>query len=416
MEEGRIIKALSGFYYVQTENGVVECRARGRFRKEGTSPLVGDCVSIVREQGKGTVDTILPRRNAFIRPAVANMDVLVVLASCAIPQTEPFLIDRILTIAARQDVPCLVCVNKDDLAPAAPLADIYRKAGIPTIVTSAATGEGIEALRAQIAGKFAVFTGNSGVGKSSVLNALAPELALPVGEVSQKLGRGRHTTRHIELFSLPGGTYIADTPGFSSFDTDRMDAIPEEELAQTALVVRPEKDETFLRKNARLTAEGALATVMRVKKRALMRETALVTGYGRIGREMTARLCALGMFVIVCARSEEQMRMAHAAGAHPVPLAQIAAACRQADVIINTIPAHVLGDAALAETARDTPIIELASAPYGLEMQKAVKLGLQVCVESGLPGRYAPLDAGEALFDALTRAMGTRKEDAQCAT
>ena len=194
---------------------------------------------IVREQGKGTVDTILPRRNALIRPAVANVDVLVVLASCAIPQTEPFLIDRILTIAARQDVPCLVCVNKDDLAPAAPLAEIYRKAGIPTIVTSAATGEGIETLRAQIAGKFAVFTGNSGVGKSSVLNALAPELALPVGEVSQKLGRGRHTTRHIELFSLPGGTYIADTPGFSSFDTDRMDAIPKEELAQTFVEFLP---------------------------------------------------------------------------------------------------------------------------------------------------------------------------------
>ena len=239
MEEGRIIKALSGFYYVQTENGVVECRARGRFRKEGTSPLVGDRVSIVREQGKGTVDAILPRRNALIRPAVANVDVLVVLASCAIPQTEPFLIDRILTIAARQDVPCLVCVNKDDLAPAAPLADIYRKAGIPTLVTSAATGEGIEALRAQIAGKFAVFTGNSGVGKSSVLNALAPELALPVGEVSQKLGRGRHTTRHIELFALPSGTYIADTPGFSSFDTDRMDAIPKEELAQTFVEFLP---------------------------------------------------------------------------------------------------------------------------------------------------------------------------------
>ena len=239
MEEGRIIKALSGFYYVQTENSVVECRARGRFRKEGTSPLVGDRVSIVREQGKGTVDAILPRRNALIRPAVANVDVLVVLASCAIPQTEPFLIDRILTIAARQDVPCLVCVNKDDLAPAAPLADIYRKAGIPTLVTSAATGEGIEDLRVQITGKFAVFTGNSGVGKSSVLNALAPELALPVGEVSQKLGRGRHTTRHIELFALSGGTYIADTPGFSSFDTDRMDAIPKEELAQTFVEFLP---------------------------------------------------------------------------------------------------------------------------------------------------------------------------------
>ena len=233
MEEGRIIKALSGFYYVQTQAGVVECRARGRFRKDGTSPLVGDRVQITRAGKSGTVDAVLPRRNALIRPAVANVDVLVVLASCAIPQTEPFLIDRIVTIAARQDVPCLICVNKDDLAPAAPLADIYRKAGIPTLVTSAATGEGLEALRAHIRGKFAVFTGNSGVGKSSVLNALAPELALPVGEVSQKLGRGRHTTRHIELFSLPGGMYIADTPGFSSFDTDRMDAIPKEELAQT---------------------------------------------------------------------------------------------------------------------------------------------------------------------------------------
>ena len=189
--------------------------------------------------------------------------------------------------------------------------------------------------------------------------------------------------------------------------------VKEEELAQAARVVRPEKNEAFLRKNARLTAEGALATVMRGKKRALMSETALVTGYGRIGQELTVRLCAMGMFVIVCARSETQMRMAHAAGAHPVPLAQIETACRQADVILNTIPAHVLGDAALAAMPRDTPIIELASAPYGLEMQKAVKLGLQVCVESGLPGRYAPLDAGEALFDALISAMTTREGEAQ---
>ena len=189
--------------------------------------------------------------------------------------------------------------------------------------------------------------------------------------------------------------------------------VKEEELAQAAQVVRPERNEAFLRKKARLTAEGALATVMRVKKRALMRETALVTGYGRIGQELTVRLCAMGMFVIVCARSETQMRMAHAAGAHPVPLAQIETACRQADVILNTIPAHVLGDAALAAMPRDTPIIELASAPYGLEMQKAVKLGLQVCVESGLPGRYAPLDAGEALFDALISAMTTQEGETQ---
>ena len=185
--------------------------------------------------------------------------------------------------------------------------------------------------------------------------------------------------------------------------------VGEEELPQAAQIVRPERDEAFLRKNARLTAEGALATVMRVKRRALMRETALVTGYGRIGQEMTARLCAMGMFVMVCARSESQMRLAHAAGAHPVPLAQIEKVCGQADVIVNTIPAHVLGDAALEAVPRDVPIIELASAPYGMNMQKAVQLGLQVCVESGLPGRYAPQDAGEALFDAMISAMTKRE-------
>ena len=256
-------------------------------------------------------------------------------------------------------------------------------------------------------------------GLGGMLCLLLPVVVCWAGVVLVFFGERKLSARTLILSSL---IFLFVEAMFQLFRISGVNAVlaggdvKEEELAQTALVVRPEKDETFLRKNARLTAEGALATVMRVKKRALMRETALVTGYGRIGREMTARLCALGMFVIVCARSEEQMRMAHAAGAHPVPLAQIAAACRQADVIINTIPAHVLGDAALAATARDTSIIELASAPYGLEMQKAVKLGLQVCVESGLPGRYAPLDAGEALFDALTRAMGTRKEDAQCAT
>ena len=185
--------------------------------------------------------------------------------------------------------------------------------------------------------------------------------------------------------------------------------VKEEELPQAAQVIRPERDEAFLRKNARLTAEGALATVMRVKKRALMGETALVTGYGRIGQEMTARLCAMGMFVMVCARNENQMRMAHVAGAHPVPLAQIGKVCRQADVIINTIPAHVLSAEVLESVPRDTPIIELASAPYGLEMKEAVRLGMQVCVESGLPGRYAPLDAGQALFDAMMSAM-TKQE------
>lgn len=230
MEEYRIIKALSGFYYVQTEDGVVECRARGRFRLQDQSPLVGDFVRITRQGDKGVLEALLPRKNAFIRPAVANIDQLVVLASCAIPVTEPFLIDRVLAIAQLQNVPALVVVNKDDLAPAQPLAEIYRRAGVPVLVTSAETGEGIEALREALAGKLSCLTGNSGVGKSSLLNRACPQLQLPVGEVSEKLGRGRHTTRHIELYSLGSNTFVADTPGFSAFDTERMELVHKEQL------------------------------------------------------------------------------------------------------------------------------------------------------------------------------------------
>ena len=230
MEEYRIIKALSGFYYVQTEDGVVECRARGRFRRQDQSPLVGDFVRITRQGDKGVLEALLPRKNAFIRPAVANIDQLVVLASCAIPVTEPFLIDRVLAIAQLQNVPALVVVNKDDLAPAQPLAEIYRRAGVPVLVTSAETGEGIEALREALAGKLSCLTGNSGVGKSSLLNRACPQLQLPVGEVSEKLGRGRHTTRHIELYGLGSNTFVADTPGFSAFDTERMELVHKEQL------------------------------------------------------------------------------------------------------------------------------------------------------------------------------------------
>ena len=227
---GRIVKALSGFYYVQTQEQLVECKARGRFRKEGITPLVGDWVEITVEHGKGMVEEIHPRKNAFIRPAVANLDLLVLLVSDAIPVTEPFLIDRITAIAGDQNVPVVICVNKSDLESGARLADIYTKAGYDVVTTSAVTGAGIDRLRALIAGRVVAFSGNSGVGKSSILNCLAPALQLQTGEVSQKLGRGRHTTRHIELFALDHQTYVADTPGFSSFDTEMMDAILKENL------------------------------------------------------------------------------------------------------------------------------------------------------------------------------------------
>ena len=227
---GRILRSLSGFYDVQTPEGLVTCRARGILRKEGNSPLTGDMVSITLEKGKGMVESIAPRRNSFVRPAVANVDTLVVFAANVNPVTEPFLIDRVAAIAGDQNVEVVLCVNKCDLDPAIDLVRIYEKAGFTVICTSAETGEGVEALRSILNGKLTAFTGNSGVGKSSILNRMCPELQLPVGEVSEKLGRGRHTTRHVELYSLGEDTYVADTPGFSSFDTDQMDIILKENL------------------------------------------------------------------------------------------------------------------------------------------------------------------------------------------
>ena len=228
--EGRILRSLSGFYDVQTADGLVTCRARGILRKEGNSPLTGDLVEITVERGKGMVEKILPRKNKFIRPAVANINALVVFAANVNPITEPYLIDRVAAIAGDQNVPVILCINKCDLDPAVDLVRIYEHAGFRVICTSAETGEGVQELKESISGKLVAFTGNSGVGKSSILNSLAPELNLATGEVSEKLGRGRHTTRHVELYRLGEDTYVADTPGFSSFDTDQMDIILKENL------------------------------------------------------------------------------------------------------------------------------------------------------------------------------------------
>lgn len=227
---GRIVRSISGFYDVQTPEGLVTCRGRGSLRKQHESPLTGDMVEITVEGGKGMVEKILPRRNRFIRPAVANVDALVVFAANVNPVTEPFLIDRVAAIAGDQEVAVYIVINKCDLDPAVDLARIYQNAGFPVIVASAETGEGVEELRRLILGKLTAFTGNTGVGKSSMLNRLCPELNLATGEVSEKLGRGRHTTRHVELFSLGKDTYVADTPGFASFDTEQMDVILKDNL------------------------------------------------------------------------------------------------------------------------------------------------------------------------------------------
>jgi len=178
-----------------------------------------------------------------------------------------------------------------------------------------------------------------------------------------------------------------------------------QELASAQSAVNPSHDEGFLQANAQLTAEGAVFRAMQRQGCALLGSTCVVTGFGRIGRALAQRLTALGAFVIVCARSEAQMQLSHDMGAHPMPISRTAAAVAQADVVFNTVPARVLGEEALHAAGADTLVIELASAPYGLDMELAARLGVMVALESGLPGHYAPNEAGAALFEAAQRAV-----------
>ena len=232
------------------------CRARGKLRHQKQSPLVGDRVQFTpQDDGSGALDAILPRRNAFQRPAVANIDQLVVIASGAIPVTDPFLADRILSLAEAKGCTPILCFNKWDLAAPEELVQVYEAAGIPTLRVSAATGLGIEELRSLIAGKISAFTGNSGVGKSSILNALEPDFGLATGEISTKLGRGRHTTRHVELFPLAGGL-VADTPGFSAFDAEGSELGEPGTLAGTFREFRPYLDGCFFQDCAHVKEKG----------------------------------------------------------------------------------------------------------------------------------------------------------------
>ena len=214
---GRIIQSISGFYFVEAADAVFECKAKGSFRKKNITPLVGDNVIIEADGEKGTVTEILPRKNFLIRPPVANIDRLFIVSSVLDPKPNLYVIDKLSAFSVYHGIDPIVVFSKSDLSDTSRYEEIYSKSKIKTVCCSSLNNEGINEIIKLIDGNVCAFTGNSGVGKSSIINAIAPELSLAVNETSSKLGRGKHTTRTVSLYSISGG-FVADTPGFSSID------------------------------------------------------------------------------------------------------------------------------------------------------------------------------------------------------
>ncbi len=227
---GKILKGIGGFYYIETADAVYECKARGVFRKQKITPLVGDDVTItIRSNGENTIDSIHPRKNFLVRPPVANIEQLFILSAACNPSPNLFLIDKMTAIAINKGIEPIIVFTKCDLMDLSEFEKIYKNAGFKTVCVSSVTKEGIDTVEKWISGKVSAFTGNSGVGKSTLLNSICEGLNLDTGEISEKLGRGRHTTRAVELHKVCSG-YVADTPGFSSFDIEKNESVALEEI------------------------------------------------------------------------------------------------------------------------------------------------------------------------------------------
>lgn len=229
--QGVITKAISGFYYVNTGDCIYECKARGSFRKAEVSPVVGDRVVISVQGNKGVVEEILQRKNLLNRPIVANIDKLFIVSSHSFPSPDTFIIDRLCAVCEYNKITPVIIFNKCDTGSFAEFETIYNNTPYKVYTVSAKTGEGLGSIKDEIGNSICAFAGNSGVGKSSILNALMPELSLKTGEVSEKLGRGRHTTRHTELFPCGSG-FVVDTPGFSSFEGEKQNYDFKENLTE----------------------------------------------------------------------------------------------------------------------------------------------------------------------------------------
>ena len=229
--QGRILKATGGFYYVWSDGILYECRARGLFRKNGMIPLVGDWVEI-EETGSqtGYVTRILARKNSLTRPPLANLDQLFLVISILDPKPNLLVLDQLIAIAEYKKIEPVLVITKTDLGDWETLAGLYRKAGFQVFCTGWEQDSDLKPLQQAMQGKISAFCGNSGVGKSSLLNRIDQRLDLSTAQTSRKLGRGRHTTRHVQLYPVEGGGYIADTPGFSSMDLERYETILKDQL------------------------------------------------------------------------------------------------------------------------------------------------------------------------------------------
>lgn len=232
IERGLLCKGIGGFYYVEAANTIYEAKARGIFRKKKITPLAGDIVTLsIEEDGTCTIEEIAERKNFLIRPPVANLDQLFLVTSIQSPSPNLLVLDKMLAGAEEQGISPVVVLSKADLEDTGEYQKIYEKAGIPVLTVSSVTGDGVEQVQRLLQGKLSAFSGNSGVGKSSLLNKIDSRLSLATAEISQKLGRGRHTTRQVELLKLGPDTYVADTPGFSSVDMLQTELIRKENLA-----------------------------------------------------------------------------------------------------------------------------------------------------------------------------------------
>ena len=264
--DGLILKGIGGFYYVEAADAVYECKARGVFRKDGMTPLAGDKVVItVNENAENTIDEIKDRKNYLLRPPVANIDNLIIVVSTVEPKPSTFVIDRLIAVAETKDIEPIVVISKSDLSSADELYSIYTLAGFKTVVISNKTCEGVDEVKTLLEGKISAFTGNSGVGKTSLLNNIDPTLSQQTSEISKKLGRGRHTTRQAELFKVCGG-YIIDTPGFSSFELDKTNLIMKEDLADCFREFAPYVDSCKFTSSCTHTCDKGCAVIAAVEE------------------------------------------------------------------------------------------------------------------------------------------------------